>query len=78
MDDQQPTSTGQQPCPPGSRFPLLPGVRSRIVQTDRLAQRSRDCQPDAARRARHQRDPSCQNRHRMPSSSCSSVALALL
>jgi len=25
-------------CPPGSRYPLLPGVRSRMVQTPRLAQ----------------------------------------
>ena len=46
MDDQAVTSTDQQPCPPGSRFPLLPGVRSRIVQTDRLAQHVYESGPD--------------------------------
>ncbi|HLZ21328.1 MAG TPA: alpha/beta hydrolase [Ktedonobacterales bacterium] len=31
-------SSSQPECPPGSRYSLLPGVRSRIVQTSRLAQ----------------------------------------
>lgn len=49
MDDQPPATTRPAPlgasgpadellCPPSSRFPLLPGVRSRVVQTGRLAQ----------------------------------------
>ncbi|HEV2458867.1 MAG TPA: alpha/beta hydrolase [Ktedonobacterales bacterium] len=46
MDDQQPLSTNQQPCPPGSRFPLLPGVRSRFVQTERLVQHVYESGPD--------------------------------
>ena len=34
-----PSSHPSQPeYPPGSRYPLLPGVRSRMVQTPRLAQ----------------------------------------
>jgi len=32
------SETADDTCPPGSRFPLLPGVRSRIVQTPRLVQ----------------------------------------
>jgi pimeloyl-ACP methyl ester carboxylesterase len=34
-------------CPPGSRFPLLPGVRSRIVATPRLAQHVYESGPPA-------------------------------
>src|SRR5579863_10448005 len=43
-NDALPRSTPQtaaiesQGCPPGSRFPLLPGVRSRMVPTPRLVQ----------------------------------------
>lgn len=44
MDDVDSTAqaaagpVGKPATPPGSRFPLLPGVRSRVVQTPRLAQ----------------------------------------
>lgn len=38
MTDQTSAGADAPRFPPGSRFPLLPGVRSRIVQTPRLAQ----------------------------------------
>lgn len=35
-------------CPPGSRYPLLPGVRSRIVETARLRQHVYESGPEGA------------------------------
>lgn len=35
-------------CPPGSRYPLLPGVRSRVVETPRLRQHVYESGPEGA------------------------------
>ena len=46
---ESPTSSAASvQCPPGSRFPLLPGVRSRMVRTSRLEQHCYESGADGA------------------------------